>query len=126
MLIYKKHVIDFMYGYVSVRGYDKMFTSIEDAKKFVDKLICDADRPYYDALEELFAYKYDCEPDWTDESRIVLESEYLEDYDINIEVYFDMYSKMVYKEINSAIDDEWEADAEDIRMLKDRSLIKMR
>ena len=53
-------------------------------------------------------------------------NQYLEDYDINIEVYFDMYSKMVYKEINGAIDDEWEADADDIRMLKDRSLIKMR
>ena len=126
MLIYKKHVIDSMYGYISVRGYNKMFTNIEDAKKFVNELVCDSDRQYYDALEELFTYKYDCEPDWTDESRIVLESEYLEDYDINIEVYFDMYSKMVYKEINGAIDDEWEADDEDIRMLKDRSLIKMR
>lgn len=43
MLIYKKHIIDIMYGYVSVIGYNRMFTSIEDAKKFVDTLMCDSE-----------------------------------------------------------------------------------
>ncbi|MBO7734028.1 MAG: hypothetical protein J6S67_15805 [Methanobrevibacter sp.] len=124
MIKYKGHTIDIMYGYVSVVGYNRMFTSIDEAKKFIDTMVRQADIPYYEAIEYYYKHKYGTEEEIQDVSRIPLEYEYLKEYDIHIEVYFDMYDRRIYKEINSAVDNEMEVDADDIRKLADCDLTK--